>query len=282
MKFRQSTAQLFVPDNLPAGEALARTTHMAIAAHQDDIEIMAIDGILACFQREDRWFTGVVVTNGSGAPRDGLYQDYTDDDMRAVRVVEQKKAAYVGEYAAQALLDYPSSMVKDAGNQDPVADLVELLKAARPSIVYTHNLADKHDTHVATALRTIEAIRSLPEADRPEHLYGCEVWRNLDWMKDADKIAFDCSGHENLQAALVGVFDSQICGGKRYDLASMGRRRANATYFASHGTDVTSGMVFAMDLAPLIHDPSLSIEEYVQDFISRFAQDVAGRLAQFS
>jgi len=40
---------------------------------------------------------------------------------------------------------------------------------------------------------------------------------------------------ENLQFALLGVFESQIAGGKRYDLALMGRRRANATYFESHG-----------------------------------------------
>ncbi|MCK5428285.1 MAG: hypothetical protein KAI94_02380, partial [Anaerolineales bacterium] len=63
--FKLDTAEIFVPDNLPPEEALARTTHMAIGAHQDDLEIMAIDGILQCFQRKDRWFTGVVATNGS-------------------------------------------------------------------------------------------------------------------------------------------------------------------------------------------------------------------------
>ena len=67
MKFKNETAQIFIPDGLPAAEALARTTHLAIGAHQDDLEIMAIDGILQCFQRQDRWFSGVVVTNGRGS-----------------------------------------------------------------------------------------------------------------------------------------------------------------------------------------------------------------------
>ena len=71
-------------------------------------------------------------------------------------------------------------------------------------------------------------------------------------MLDDDKVAFDVTAHENLQAALLGVFDSQICGGKRYDLATMGRRRAHATYYASHGTDVAEGLTFAMDLTPLV------------------------------
>jgi LmbE family N-acetylglucosaminyl deacetylase len=280
MKFKRGTARLFIPDGLPAEPALARTTHMAVGAHQDDLEIMAIDGILKCFQREDRWFTGVVVTNGSGSPRDDLYKEYTDEAMQGVRAKEQTKAAVIGEYAAQVLLDYPSSAVKNASNRDPVEDIAQLLKIAKPEVVYTHNLADKHDTHVGVALKVIQAIRSLPETERPQHLYGCEVWRDLDWMADADKVAFDVSAHENLQVALLGVFDSQICGGKRYDLATMGRRRANATYYASHETDVTTGMIFAMDLTPLIEDPARDIQAYVQGFMDRFTQEVIERLAK--
>jgi LmbE family N-acetylglucosaminyl deacetylase len=200
--------------------------------------------------------------------------------MRQVRFKEQRKAAVVGEYAAQVMLDYPSKIVKDATNRQPVEDMIALLQSARPRYVYTHNLADKHDTHVAVALRLIEAIRCLPADQRPERLYGCEVWRNLDWMVDAEKIVLDESDHENLQAALLGVFDSQIVGGKRYDLASMARRRANATYFESHEVDETTAMSFAMDLTPLIADPSIAIAGYVQSAIDRFAADVASRLAR--
>jgi hypothetical protein len=120
----------------------------------------------------------------------------------------------------------------------------------------------------------IEAIRGLPQADRPGLLLGCEVWRDLDWMLDEDKVVFDTSGHESLQTALLGVFDSQIAGGKRYDLATLGRRKANATYFASHTVDAMQGMATGMDLTPLILDPSLDIQQYVQSFIRRFAEDV--------
>ena len=280
MKFNLDTAELYVPDGWPAEQALARTTHLAIAAHQDDLEIMAIEPILACFQQKDKWFTGVVVTDGRGSPRDDLYKDYTDEEMRVVRFKEQKKAAFVGEYAALILLDYPSKAIKDGSNQPPIEDIVKLLKATRPQIVYTHNLADKHDTHVSVALKVIEAIRRLPKEEQPEHLYGCEVWRDLDWMIDTDKVPFDCSPHESLQAALLGVFDSQICGGKRYDLATMGRRRANATYFASHGTDVTTGLAYGMDLTPLIANPGKDVGTYVQEFIQHFAQEVADRVSR--
>jgi LmbE family N-acetylglucosaminyl deacetylase len=278
MKFQLPTAEIFVPDGLSVKQALARTTHMCIAAHQDDIEIMAACPILDCFQQKNLWFTGVVVTDGRGSPRDDLYKDYTDEDMRIVRFKEQKKAAVVGEYAAQVLLDFPSTIVKDASKLEPVIDIVKLLEIAKPQYVYTHNLADKHDTHVATARRVITAIRNLSEADRPNKLFGCEVWRDLDWMLDEDKTSFDLTKHESLQAALLGVFDSQICGGKRYDLASMGRRRANATYFASHGVDLTLGLSYGMDLTPLINDTKKDVNEYVQEYIQRFAADVDARL----
>jgi LmbE family N-acetylglucosaminyl deacetylase len=274
MQFKHDFSQLFVPDGLAAEAALARTTHMAVSAHQDDLEIMAMDGILQCFQRHDQWFTGVVVTNGAGSPRSGLYERYTDEEMQVVRAKEQKKAAVLGAYAAQALLGYTSAAVKDRLNADPVDDLVTLFSLAKPQTVYTHNLADKHPTHVAVAIRVIEALRRLPAPDRPQRLYGCEVWRDLDWMVDADKVVFDLSAQENLQAALLGVFDSQVSGGKRYDLATMGRRRAHATYYASHGTDVTTSLNFGMDLTPLIADPTRDILAYVQGYLDRFAQDV--------
>ncbi|MBN2085512.1 MAG: PIG-L family deacetylase [Anaerolineales bacterium] len=277
MKFHQSASELFIPDGAALPAALERTTHLAVSAHQDDLEIMAAAPILECFQHKEKWFTGVVVTDGRGSPRAGFYAAYTDEEMWAVRRKEQKKAAIVGEFAALSLLDHPSSSIKDGSNRKPVEDIVALLSACKPQILYTHNLADKHDTHVGVALKTIAAARALPAADRPQKAYGCEVWRDLDWMVDDDKIGFDVSAMENLQASLLGVYDSQITGGKRYDLASMGRRRAHATYFASHGVDTATGITFGMDLTPLIADPQLDIAEYVHGYIHRFSQDVGGR-----
>jgi LmbE family N-acetylglucosaminyl deacetylase len=282
MKFSLNTAEIFIPDGLPVDAALARTTHLCIAAHQDDIEIMAAQPILECFQRADKWFTGVVVTDGRGSPRNGIYEQYNDEEMRLVRFKEQRKAAVVGEYAAQIMLDHPSKAVKNAGDASPVEDIVSILKTARPQFVFTHNLADKHDTHVAVALRTIAAIRSLPESEHPKRLYGCEVWRGLDWMVDSDKLCLDLSQQENLQAALLGVYDSQISGGKRYDLASLARRQANATYFESHSVDVMTGLSFAMDMTSLIADPDKSPSILVQEFIHRFSQDVTDRLERMN
>lgn len=278
MDFSMDTANVFVPDGQPIEAALQRTTHLGIGAHQDDLEIMAIDGILRCYQQTGQWFTGVVVTDGRGSSRSGLYANYTDEQMVAVRAQEQRKAAYVGEYAAQILLNFPSARVKDGGDTAAVDDLRRILAATQPEVVYAHNLTDKHTTHIGVTVKTLQAIRALPAEQRPQHVYGCEVWRDLDWMVDADKVIFDTTQQEGLQMALVGLFDSQVTGGKRYDLATMGRRRAHATYHESHEGDSASGLVFAMDLTPLAHDDMLDIAAYADAYVQRFAQDVRSRI----
>ena len=138
-------------------------------------------------------------------------------------------------------------------------------------------MSDKHDTHVGLAIKLIEAIRQVPEDCRPKKLYGCEVWRDLDWLVDTDKVAFDVSEHPNMQMSLVGVFDSQNSGGKRYDLATQGRCRAHATYHESHGIDETTGTIFAMDLTPLVEDSSIDPLEYTLAHIQRLSDDVSDR-----
>jgi LmbE family N-acetylglucosaminyl deacetylase len=278
MRFHNAGADLFVPDGTPAEAALSRTTHLCIAAHQDDIEIMAYHGVAECFGRKDRGFTGVVVTNGAGSPRSGIYGQYTDEEMQKVRLLEQRKAAYVGEYACQIQLGFTSSQVKNPRETAVVEDLAAILRATRPEVVYLHNLADKHDTHIGVSMRAIAALRGVRGETRPAKVYGCEVWRDLDWMPDTEKQVLGVSARANIAAALVGVFDSQVTGGKRYDLATAGRRLAHATYFVSHGTDQESALNFAMDLTPLVDDPSLSVSDYVLGVIDRFRADVAQRI----
>ncbi len=275
-------AEVYVPDGLEAPAALSRTTLMGISAHQDDAEILAYHGIIRAYTTPGEWFSAVVATNGSGSSRTDFYADYTDEQMREVRRREQKKAAFVGDYAAAVLLDYPSSAVKDPGNTAPVEDLKQVLLAARPRVIYTHNPADKHDTHVAVCLRLLQALREVAGEYSPEKVYGVEVWRDLDWMVDEDKAVLPVDSHENLAMALLGIYDSQIAGGKRYDLATMGRRRAHATYHASHATDACQGLTFAMDLTPLVRDPERDVKDYVGEYIERFAAEVTNRVMKLS
>ncbi|MEL7637936.1 MAG: PIG-L family deacetylase [Anaerolineaceae bacterium] len=274
--FTQPNSEIYIPDGSNLNDALSRTTHLCIAAHQDDIEIMAVEGILLAFENPELYFTGCVVTDGHGSPRAGKFADVSDDDMAQIRVEEQKEAARIGKYSAQVFLGYPSAEVKKAGNQALKEDFKNLIRQTRPEVLYTHNLADKHNTHVGVLMRVLEALRELEPEELPKQLIGCEVWRNLDWMPDEKKVIMDVSDHKELQAQLVDVFVSQVQGGKNYTDAILGRRVANATYLASHAVDNATGLSFGMDMTPLLKDKDLDPVEFVKTFLLEFQTNVVG------
>jgi len=281
MKFYKQSSEIYIWNGQCEKAALEQTTHLAIAAHQDDVEIMAYHGIMECFGKSDKHFSAIVAANGAGSPRTGIYKDYTNDEMIEIRKHEQRKAAFVGEYSALAQLMYTSGEIKE--NLSAVTDdIFKVLQAASPAIVYTHNLADKHETHVAIALRTITAIRRLPKDARPQKLYGCEVWRALDWMEDEDKVLLNVSGRQNLNYALINVFDSQSSGGKNYGAAATGRRLANATFSSFKDTDTHTHTIYAMDLTPLIHDDSLDIQQFTLAHINKFSKCVEDKIRRLS
>ena len=282
MKFSRPDADVFTPDGSDPAKALARTTHLCVIAHQDDIEINAYPAIAECYGRADRFFTGVVVTNGAGSPRTGRYANHTDAQMQGVRREEQREAARIGKYNLQLQLAHPSADVKEPGNAAVLADLRAIFSACSPEVVYLHQPADKHDTHVAVLLRCLEALRTLPKASRPKRVLGVEAWRGLDWLMDAEKIPLDCSAHPELALKLMQVFDSQIAGGKRYDIAAIGRRQANATFHSSHATDKFTDVAWAMDLTPLVADEKLSVSDFALATIDRLRADVAARLAKLA
>jgi hypothetical protein len=148
----------------------------------------------------------------------------------------------------------------------------------KPSVIYTHNPADKHETHLRVLVAVLEALREVSPAHRPAKLLGCEMWRGLGWMQDGDKIVQDLGGHEHLAAALNGIFDSQIAGGKRYDLAVAGRRRANATLLASHSGDELSQVAFVMDLSPMIGAETSDLLDFTLAYVDRFRDDIRTKL----
>lgn len=278
---KNPAAEIFIPDGTSPSVALRRTTHMAVAAHADDLEIMAYHGISECFGQGDRWFFGVVLTDGAGSPRSGRYGEYTNEAMRLIRKNEQKKAACIGEYSGIAFLDYSSSELKKSSNSSILTDLVTLFRATRPELLYLHNLMDSHDTHVAAVLQCIAALRQLPHENLPGRVLGCEVWRGLEWLHESDKVRLDVGGLSHLAQALLGVFDSQIRGGKRYDQATLGRRLSNATFDQSHAVDQSDSLTFAADLTSLIKPPYPLPEEWVSEVIEHFQDDVLQRIGLF-
>ncbi|MGF1448490.1 MAG: PIG-L deacetylase family protein [Opitutales bacterium] len=277
--FSQRFADLHVPSGERPERALRRTTHLCLAAHADDLEFMAYQGIAACYAREDAGFTGVVLTDGVGSTRQGPYAHYSDAALREARRREQRAAAAVGQYTAVAQLAWPSDAVKGPLNEPLVDELGWLLERVRPEIVYLHNPFDRHPTHLGVLRHSLEALRRRLPQHRPQRLLGCEGWRDLDWLPQTHRVELDVSDRPHLAAALNGVFDSQIAGGKRYDRAVLGRRHAHATFSNSHAADGVDALTLAIDLMPLLDDPKRSLASFAKVVLDAFQADVLNALA---
>ena len=268
----EQRADIFVPGGGDWRGALGSVTHLAIGAHADDCEFMAFPGIEEC-RRGGGIFGAVVLTDGAGSVGGG-------EDLRAARRLEQRAAAELGGYGVAVQLGLSSEQLKNPEDQTVSVLLAEIFAQARPRTVYTHNPCDRHDTHVAACLRTIDALRALPADRRPSRVYGCELWRDLDWLTGDDRVRLDCGADEIFASALNAVFRSQIGGGKRYDLAVIGRRRANATFDDAHRADEASMVTLAMDLTSLVSDPSLSVKDFSLRVVDRLRAEVADRLSR--
>jgi len=272
--------KVFIPDGIPLQEALSRTTHLAIGAHPDDIEFMAFDGIALCHNHPTMWFGAVVCTNGSGSPLPANTPNISPQEMCQLRQREQQRAATLGNYSFVAQLGYSSQQIQHPLHSTLVEELTTIVETCRPQILYTHNPADKHPTHLRVLVAVVEALhRASPQA-RPQQLIGCEVWRDLDWLPDQHKIRMDVSGHEPLARQLLSCFPTQIHGGKRYDLAVPGRRQAHATFSDPWQPDTSTQVILGMDLTPLIGAPAVRLLEHTDWLIEQFHHEVRTALQQ--
>ena len=260
---------------LPKNRNEKPVKYLCVCAHQDDNEIMAVDGILKGYYSKKYSFALVVTADGGGSARTGEFKDYTDEMMKAVRIKEQEEASEIGKYHSLYLLNYASKEIKDPNNDEIVNEYMKIIKDLKPEVIYTHSILDKHPTHVGVVVKLIKALRRLPKEEQPKIFYGCEVWRGLDWIKDERKIGFNVSRNEKLQKRLLNVFRSQIAGGKEYTKASIGRRYANATYYQSHSVDSYKMISFGLDLKPLLKNPDLSIKEYALSFVRDLEEEIS-------
>ncbi len=283
MKYHKQEADCWVNNSFTSIELAAESaTHLAIGAHQDDLEFMAYHGIASCYKESDKWFAGITVTNGVGSALGGEFANLTPQKLGSLRAKEQRQAAQLGDYAYQVQLGYSSSEIKNVNSEKSfnklVCELTQLLELTQPQVVYLHQPADKHPTHIAVFKASLEALRNLPDKKQPKYIYGCEGWRDLDWLSDDEKIALDVSAYPELAKQLMLVFESQIQSGKRYDLATLGRRRANATYYNPHSLDVMQAVTWALDLKPLLINKELSIKSFIETKIDKFKDEVLANL----
>ena len=268
--------KFFIPDGVDEAEALGRTSHLAIGAHPDDLEFMAFHGIASCYQQPNAWFGGIILGDGCGSQSDGSFGRLSASAQIEVRASEQKKAAQIGEYSFVEQLQVSSDQIREAKGEmrsKLVDQMFQRLLMTQPEILYTHNPLDSHSTHLAVMRLVVDAVRLLPPYSRPKKIYGCEMWRSLDWVPTSQRVALDVSPYPELAERLCGCFQSQIQDGKRYDRAIAGRQYANATLMDPYSVDGVDQVTYALDLTHLFEDEGVSVRVCVDAIIKAFRED---------
>ena len=271
MKFSKPTPRYSSPTVWPTTTPSARVTHLGIGAHQDDLEIMAFHGIQKCFTSKELWFGAVTSTDGAGSPRAGEYAAWSDADMAALRRREQEKAAVLGNYGALVQLNYTSAEVKDVGTGRLKADLVKILKLCRPrSSTRDPGRRARH----ARGRRLHGArghARARPGRTPDDGLQRGLARPRLDGRRGQGP-HYDISRREALSIGLIGVYDSQVEGGKRSTWIPAGAGPTPATSMARN--DEADELWFAMDLTPLVRDAKLDVGRCVLGHIDKFQASV--------
>ena len=275
----QQLGDFFVPDESAEAVALKRTRLLGVGAHADDLEFMALHGILCGRVGDAPGFGGIVCTDGAGSARAGRWAGLSAEELRAVRRQEQREAARMGGYSFVTQWPFASADLRTpTGRVGLAARLRVVFMETSPEVIYTHNPFDKHPTHRAVLRAVLDALAALPAERRPRRLLGCEVWRGLDWLPERFKVALDVSDGLELADRLAACFISQIEGGKRYDSAVAGRRRANATFQDAHSIDAASAVDYAVDLTDLMGQGSGALPAFADAVLATYAAEIRADL----
>ena len=246
---------------------------VCICAHPNDCEIMAIDGIQRGYRASKYTFACVVTTDGADAERNGRFAKATDKRMIAVSMQEQKRAANIGRYHAVYFMNYSAEEARDQENEDIVNEYVEIVKELKPRIIYTHSLLDRNPTHVAVAVKVINALRTMKKGDQPKVLYGCESERDLDWVIPSKIVTFNVSKNLRLQRQLISAHKSSIMS-RDYINAAIGRRLVNAVFNKDEKRKTAKMTAKAINMTTLLRRKEFPIKRFAMSFVDDLYTDI--------
>jgi LmbE family N-acetylglucosaminyl deacetylase len=267
-------------DHVSYEDMISRSTHIGIAAHHDDLEIMAFHAISQCFESQDLSFLGIILTDGANSPRTNEYRNTRNSEMIELRKKEQIEACRRGKYGGIIFLNLTSDQVK---KNDPRLrqNLKQIVRLAKPLEIILHNPFDFHPTHRASFFYTLETLESFQPSIEKSTIIASEVWGSLEWLPKQYRIIMDTSGSKNLAHDLLSCFSSQIQGGKNYLEATLGRRISNATFHHFDATDERYSMNFGLNMNLYFKAHPQKIKDFLEDILETHKNQTLDELNSF-
>ena len=148
-----------IPDQISAPEAQARTSTSALARTKTTWNLWPFMVLLPAMVKMARGSVGSPAQMAAVALAPGAFAGKTDAEMQTIRANEQRRAAEIGQYSYVGQLGFTSAAIKDPATRGKLVDQLEQhLIYTQPEVLYTHNPADKHATHVAVFHAVVEAL----------------------------------------------------------------------------------------------------------------------------
>ncbi len=251
---------------------LSRAQQISVGAHPDDAEIMAGPMMLKATP-ENPWLT-LILTNGAASSNtlNGEFASKTPEELTRMRQDEQKTASLEAGVPL-IMCKYPTPAITgDMGDEmlakvrETMSSLFSCMKGLQT--VYGHHPFDKHDTHVITFARQLEALRSLSDEQLNKiDVKGMEVWGDLE-VCESRLLKYQIESQEDLihWRSLIAHYQSQIAGqGRDYSLATIERAQGHAGYQTHpHGANPADGLILAVELTDLVRNKTLSMMEMIR------------------
>jgi LmbE family N-acetylglucosaminyl deacetylase len=255
----------------PEGVALAdyagQPNVAVIAPHPDD-DAIGVGGSLLRHRAAGENVFAIYVTDGAGTPTSGgrtreeIVQTRQDEAMRGL-----------GEMDGQAgiFLNYPSKAVRSERVADVVHDLGAIFDLLRPRVIYVTAPYERHSTHVACTLRTVEAIRAV-EGFTPE-LKGYAVWGYLYGDENLEYV--DITAHVDAKRRAIRCHESEVAG-HAYDDGIIGFHRYAAVFQEAHGLQEMAYAELLLDMSRLVREPDLSVGDFARQQVTGFLERTYG------
>ncbi len=239
---------------------------LAISPHPDD-DALGAGGTMALAAGEGRGVFSVYVTDGSGSPR--KEPAISNEEMAACRETEALRSLRALGAAGGFFLRRDSRQTTGTEGRIITDEIKEIVGFLKPVEIYLPAPYERHKTHQACLLLTIDALRGAVKW--PVKVLGYGLWGCF-WGEKR-RVARDISAVIRKKVEAVLAHASQI-DYKDYHQGILGKNNCEAVFQSSHEVQKASFIETFCDLSELLDRKDLSLRDWArmdfEDFLNAY------------
>ncbi len=239
---------------------------LVISPHPDD-DALGAGGTMALAAGEGRGVFSIYVTDGGGSPQKG--PGVSGEEMAARREAEALRSLKALGAAGGFFLRRDSRQAMGTEGRIIKGEIEEIVGILKPAEIYLPAPYERHKTHQACTLLTVDALREAVKW--PANVFGYSLWGSF-WGEKR-RMARDISSVIRKKVEAVLAHASQI-DYKNYHQGILGKNNCEAVFSASHELQKASFIETFCDMSELLARKDLTIRDWAQmdfeDFLNAY------------